>query len=380
MMSKDSFQRVFHSMVDMVVIMDARGFIVDVNRSCTEKLGWSPEELMGQSIQRLFRYREPLFEEGHQKELLCRGYVNNTEKEWISKSGEHVPVFFSCSCVVKEEGTVEGFVCLASDLRGRREMESQLLEAYYEKRVAEMAAMAKSRFISNMSHELRTPLNAVLGYSEILLEDALDKGEEFLARDLKKIYDAGNRLLEMVNDILELSNLDAGKQELVEEVIDIDTFTNELGEVIEGMAAKRGNQFEVIRTCSMRETKIDSNKLYLCLMYLLDNACKFTKEGMISLRVGEEKQEGHHWIVWEVEDTGIGMTKDQLAGAFQEFMQADLSATRAYEGTGLGLAITKKYIELMKGTIQVSSEEGKGTLFTLKLPYSPTHSQPFMMY
>ena len=230
---------------------------------------------------------------------------------------------------------------------------------------AEEANTTKSKFLANMSHELRTPLNAIIGYSEMLIEEITDRGTSGLIPDVQKIHGAGKHLLGLINNILDLSKVEAGKVELFLETFAIAPLLEEVTDTLRPLITKKHNTLVVNcpdTICSMRA---DVTKLRQSLFNLLSNASKFTENGTITLSV--ERSEAD-WIVFCVSDTGIGMTPKQQTRLFQSFTQADASTTRKYGGTGLGLVITQQFCNLMGGTIQVESEAGKGTTFTIRLP------------
>lgn len=268
-----------------------------------------------------------------------------------------------------------------------------------EKKDAAIAAnRAKSQFLANMSHELRTPLNAILGYSEMLQEDAEDMGQEDLSLDLQKIHGAGKHLLGIINDILDLSKIEAGRMELYLEPFDIQSTLQEVVSTIEPLIEKNSNQMAVRYAPELGSMWADLTKVRQNLFNLLSNAAKFTENGTISLEVtrlsNPQPQDSAHevlcavlaqppessylkpgvahsesdWICFKIKDTGIGMTPEQINRLFEAFTQADASTTRKYGGTGLGLAIAKRFCEMMGGDITVTSREGEGSTFTMLLP------------
>jgi len=233
---------------------------------------------------------------------------------------------------------------------------------------AENANLAKSQFLANMSHELRTPLNAIIGYSEMLQEDIEEIGENDFIPDLQKIHAAGNHLLGLINDILDLSKIEAGKMDLFPETLDLEMFLNEVVSTAQPLLEKKANSLKIERPDRLGEMLTDVTKLRQMLLNLLSNAAKFTEQGIILLEVNRDSQNEGDWLKFCVTDEGIGMTTESQEKLFQPFTQADSSTTRRYGGTGLGLTITKEFVEMMGGTITVKSEFGQGSQFTISLP------------
>jgi GAF domain-containing protein/CheY-like chemotaxis protein len=235
-------------------------------------------------------------------------------------------------------------------------------------RQLEVADRHKSEFLANMSHELRTPLNAIIGYSEMLQEDAADLGAEQFTEDLKKINAAGKHLLELINAVLDLSKIEAGKMELYLESFDVATLIRDIAAVIQPLAAKNANQLEVACPDTTGTMRADLTKVRQALFNLLSNACKFTDHGTVTLAVNREASEDQEWLRFSVSDTGIGMTSEQLERLFEAFSQADAATTRKYGGTGLGLALSRRLCRMMGGDLTVASESGRGSTFTIRLP------------
>ena len=236
---------------------------------------------------------------------------------------------------------------------------------------AEDANKAKSQFLANMSHELRTPLNAIIGYSELMEDDLLDAGHKELIPDLHKINDAGLHLLSLINDILDLSKVEAGKMEVFLETFSVNEVISNIVDTIEPLILKNNNNFTVDLPDFDISMTSDITKLKQNMLNLLSNASKFTKQGNVTLKINQcLDDKGIECLDFSIIDSGIGMTSEQITNLFQPFSQADISTTRKYGGTGLGLTITQKFCTMLGGNISVSSIEGEGSTFTMRLPVS----------
>lgn len=257
----------------------------------------------------------------------------------------------------------------------RRAAEEARLAAEESREAAEAANHAKSQFLANMSHELRTPLNAIIGYSEMLEEDAADGGHEELIPDLQKIRSAGKHLLGLINSVLDLSKIEAGKMTLFVEVLDIAKLVEETAGTARPLVEKNGNRFDVVVAPDVGTLKGDLVKLKQVLLNLLSNASKFTTDGTISLRVNRTWESEGVFIEFAVSDTGIGMTPEQMEKLFHAFSQADGATTRKYGGTGLGLAICRRFCQMMGGDVTVTSTPGRGSTFTVRLPAAVTNEE-----
>lgn len=234
---------------------------------------------------------------------------------------------------------------------------------------AEMANRAKSAFLANMSHELRTPLNAIIGYSELLVEELTEDNHLDCANDLNKILSAAHHLLGLINDILDISKVEAGKMAVHLETFDIITLIKETISTIQPLIQQKNNQLKLHIADQLGDLHSDLTKVRQILFNLLGNAAKFTEHGeIIFIAKHETTQGGKNWVIFSIIDQGIGMTQEQIDHLFQPFVQADSSTTRKFGGTGLGLAISKAFAKMLGGHISVSSELNKGSIFTVFLP------------
>jgi signal transduction histidine kinase len=231
----------------------------------------------------------------------------------------------------------------------------------------EAASQHKSAFLASMSHELRTPLNAIIGLTEMMLTSAARFGTEKAQEPLRRVNAAGTHLLGLINEVLDLSKIEAGKLELNREPVNLPLLIDEVIGTAGQLAEKNKNRLVVEAQENLDPLAADSMRLKQILLNLLSNACKFTNEGEVALRV-RKVADGGDWIDLAVADNGIGLTAEQQAKLFQEFTQADSLTARRYGGTGLGLALSRKLARMMGGDVTVTSEVGKGSVFTLRLP------------
>ena len=266
---------------------------------------------------------------------------------------------------LRQGSHAELLVLAMEDVTERRRAEGEVATA---KEAAETANRTKSLFLANMSHELRTPLNAILGFSEMLQEEAIERDLQDFSADLQKISTAGKHLLGLINDILDLSKIEAGKMELHLEAFSISTLIAEVATTIEMQVAKNGNKLQIDCAPDVGIMRADLSKVRQGLFNLVSNAAKFTHDGQIKIEAERQVMDGSDWIVFRVSDTGIGLSSEQIVRLFQSFTQADASTTRKFGGTGLGLALTRRFCQMMSGDVTVQSVPGEGSVFTIKLP------------
>lgn len=366
---------------DAVFWINARAGVFYVNDAACLSLGYSREELLEMTIHQINPDIPEEVWSDYWDEVKEFGSFT-LESRHRTKDGRIFPVEITVNSLVYNQ---REYICtFARDITERKRAEAELYQATI---AAEAANQAKSTFLANMSHELRTPLNAIIGYSEILQEDILDLiGEdEDLIGDLRSINAAGKHLLALISDILDFSKIEAGRMKLDPESFEIARLTQEVATTVQPLIDKNGNTLEIHTQSNIGTMCADLTKVRQVLLNLLSNAAKFTHQGTIELSVsrqlsafGDMKSEVEDrkatargvpsWIRWEVRDTGIGMSEDQIDRIFQAFTQADVSTTRQYGGTGLGLTISRRFCQMMGGDITVESKLGQGSAFIVSLP------------
>jgi signal transduction histidine kinase/HAMP domain-containing protein len=268
---------------------------------------------------------------------------------------------------ISERRTPDGStVSVFTDITELKQRQGELQQAMEQ---ADAASQHKSQFVASMSHELRTPLNAIIGLTDMMVTNAARFGTEKAQEPLQRVHRAGNHLLGLINEVLDLSKIEAGKLELSPEPVNLPLLIDEVIGTAGQLAEQNKNQLVVECQKNLAPLTIDPMRLRQILLNLLSNACKFTKQGEVGLRV-RKVADGHNWVEFAISDTGIGMTAEQRAKLFEEFTQADSLTARRYGGTGLGLAITRKLARMMGGDVTVTSEPGKGSVFTVRLPGS----------
>lgn len=296
-------------------------------------------------------------------------YVNKPfqQEELLARVRTHVELYHLREKLEQEVAKRDSqLLAYANDLE--KKVATRTAELNQAKEMAESANLAKSQFLANISHELRTPMNAVIGYTEILMEDAdVLTPEEFVA-DLKKIHSAAKHLLELINNVLDLSKIEAGKMDLALSHFNVEKVVEEVIITMQPLFESKTNQFSLQLQNAVGEIYADEMKTRQILVNLLGNAAKFTEQGKITLEVARECYQQQYWVRFSITDSGIGMTPEQQKKLFLPFSQVDPSTTRRFGGTGLGLAITKQFTDMMGGVITLESGFGEGSTFTILIP------------
>jgi hypothetical protein len=275
--------------------------------------------------------------------------------------------------VADPDDQAAGTIWITEDRSDLKAAEEEIKES---QRIAEEASQLKSQFLANMSHELRTPLNAIIGVTEMLHEDAVDLKREDDLEPLERVLRAARHLLALINDILDLSKIEAGKIDIHVESFSIAPLIDDVVQTVGTLAAKNGNTVVVDCAADIGTMRADQTRIRQALLNLASNANKFTERGTVTISAKRVTEESREWVTMAVTDTGIGLTPEQMGKLFQDFVQADASITRKYGGTGLGLAISRRFCQMMGGDITVASEPGRGSTFTIRLPAEAGVAQP----
>ncbi|MGD9341356.1 MAG: response regulator, partial [Chromatiales bacterium] len=305
------------------------------------------------------------YEENEDKVMKEGEIVSGLVEPYETADGEQRYVRSNKAPLRDRNGRIVGMIGISTDITEMKRLTDELETARDQ---AECANRSKSAFLANMSHELRTPMNAIIGYSEMLVEEMEEEGVTEYTDDLKKINGAGKHLLSLINDILDLSKIEAGRMDLYLERFDLKDMLVESAQTVEPLMGKNNIRFRTDFDGDLGNVRLDLTKLRQALFNLLSNAAKFTREGEVTFSAARFARADKDWIRLAVTDTGIGIAADKIEHLFEEFIQADLSTTREYGGTGLGLSISRRFCRMMGGDIAVTSEPGKGSVFTIELP------------
>ncbi|MEG3842297.1 response regulator [Microcoleus sp. herbarium14] len=380
---KSSYRSIFENAVEGIFQTTPTGRYLKANPALAAIYGYETVDKMLAELANLNRqlYVDPNRRAEFVAELSAHRQVSKFESQIYCRDGSTIWISENARSICDENGSVLYYEGTVTDITDRKHAESAMQSAL---EAAESANRAKSTFLANMSHELRTPLNAIIGYSEMLKEEAEELGSCESVPDLEKIRTAGKHLLSMIDDILDISKIEAGRMDLYLETFDINALIESAVATALPLVEKNGNTLEVYCPENLNTMHADMTKVRQVLLNLLSNAAKFTKNGKIAIGVERIKNEqlrmknqeesaeilisNSEFLSFRVADTGIGMTQEQLQRVFQPFTQADASTTKKYGGTGLGLAISQRFCQMMGGSIEASSSLGSGTTFTVLLP------------
>ncbi|WP_017719332.1 hybrid sensor histidine kinase/response regulator [Kamptonema formosum] len=372
------YRSIFENAVEGIFQTTPEGQYISANPATARIYGYSSAEQLIRTVRDIGKqlYVAPDRRAEFLRLMEEQDTVEGFESQIYRKDGSIIWISENASKIRDESGAVLYYDGTVSDITQRVRAQEELQQA---KEAAEAANRAKSSFLANMSHELRTPLNAIIGYSEMLQEEAQDFGYEDIVPDLEKIRSAGKHLLALINDILDISKIEAGRMDLYLETFEISELISEVEATILPLVEKNRNTLTVECDRHLGSMRADLTKVRQTLFNLLSNAAKFTEGGTITLAVsrdlaplpgagGAMPDARSPQILFCVTDTGIGMSPEQLLKVFQPFTQADASTTRKYGGTGLGLAIARHFCQMMGGDIEVESRQGCGSTFTIRLP------------
>ncbi|MBD1827702.1 response regulator [Microcoleus vaginatus GB1-A2] len=381
--AETKYRSIFENAVEGIFQTTPSGRYLSANRALAEIYGYESCTQMLAEFANLNRqlYVDPNRRAEFMTQLAARHQVSKFESQVYRRDGSTIWISENARSICDESGSVLYYEGTAQDITDRKQAESALQSAL---ETAESANRAKSTFLANMSHELRTPLNAIIGYSEMLQEEAEELGSCESIPDLEKIRTAGKHLLSLIDDILDISKIEAGRMDLYLETFDIPALIESAVATARPLVEKNGNTLEVYCPDNLDTMHADMTKVRQVLLNLLSNAAKFTQNGKIAIGVERIKNEqlkmknqeessqilisNSEFLSFRVADSGIGMTQEQLQRVFQPFTQADASTTRNYGGTGLGLAISQRFCQMMGGSIEASSTLGAGSTFTVFLP------------
>jgi PAS domain S-box-containing protein len=382
------FHTLIHTVNDGILVNDVDGTIEFVNVQLATLLRATPEEMVGR---RIFDYMDDESAAAAKDNLRRRraGEEDSFDFRWRRKDGSEFWSIVAAKPMYDAEGRHRGSLVAVTDISRRKQAEEAVMRARneLEERVAERtealalevqerrraeadaqaASQTKSLFLANMSHELRTPLNAILGYSELLLEEAED-GESQQRTDIDRIRGAAEHLLDLINNILDLSKIEASKMEISAEEFVLGELLVDVRSTILPLMIKGQNRLQISCSVDKRSIVTDRTKLKQIILNLLSNASKFTQKGWVDLRVELGWIDGVEWLTIEVSDTGIGIPEHKLANLFHVFSQVDDAVARRTGGTGLGLAISRELCRLLGGEITVRSTVGEGTTFSIHIP------------
>ena len=349
-----AYDSVIESMVDGIIILDMQRRIVNINPMALELLDCKINDVIGQPMDRIL---DSVF-----VQVADQSTSHTVE---ITRNQATRVLDIRRSTITHSQGVELGAVIVLRDITDQHQTEMALQRA---KEAAESASRAKGIFLANMSHELRTPLTAIIGYGELLSRDTQITDSPIMTNDLHAIQIAGRHLLGLINNVLDLSKIEAGRVELYEELINIPALIDDVAITVRPLVENNHSLFEIDNRDELGIIRTDITKLRQILFNLLSNAAKFTEHGTVTLAIDRETLGDEEWISFQVADTGVGIPTEHMDQLFEEFMQGDDQIAQTYGGTGLGLTISHRFCQLMGGTITATSAEGEGSVFTVRLP------------
>lgn len=385
--SQDQVQLLMDSTAEAIYGIDGQGRCTFVNRSCLKLLGYDNiNDLLGQNVHQLIHHTRkdgvlyPV-EDCHIYRSATRGETTHIDSEILWRKNNTSFAVEYWSHPIYQANELVGAVVTFIDITDRKQAEIELkqhrdnLEELVEERTQELAqardaalaaTQAKSEFLANMSHELRTPLNSIIGFSGIIKDGVVGPVNDEQNKQLAMVYDSAKHLLELINEVLDLSKVEAGKLDINNSQLNVQFLLEELEELMSVQAQAKGLQLIVEAEKAPTRLYTDKNKLRQVLVNLLSNALKFTEQGCVTLSCRQQGED----VIFVVKDTGVGIDTEHLEGVFDAFRQVESSDTRVHQGTGLGLAICKEFLSLLGGEIKVESQIGQGSIFTICLPFA----------
>jgi PAS domain S-box-containing protein len=349
-------------MSDAVLVLDTQSRILDLNPAARQLINHPQTEIIGKQLTQIMPEQEAF--------LLRFRDVTELQAEIEVRIEQHQRYFdLRISPLYDRRRRFNGRLIVLHDITPMKQIQQELRRAKDE---AEAANRTKSTFLANMSHELRTPLNAIIGYSDLMIEGMYGPMTEKQKQRMERVIENGHHLLKLINDVLDISKIEAGKMELFLESFELSPLLSDILTDVQHSASERDNRIITHIPLNLGIMQADKTKVQQVLLNILSNASKFTEHGEINFRVEQDTSR----IRFIVKDTGIGMNEEQIQNLFIAFTQADASTTRQFGGTGLGLAISRHYCEMMSGSIQVSSSPGQGSTFTVELPLNVIDNSP----
>lgn len=357
-----AYDTVVKSMSDAVFVLDTHNRILDLNPAAQQLLNRPQSEYVGKRLTQIVPEQEEF--------LLRYRDVLDLHSEIEVLDGQQLRYFdLRISPLYDRRKRLNGRLIVLHDITRTKQIEQELRRAKDE---AEAANRTKSTFLANMSHELRTPLNAILGYTSLMIDEMYGPLSDKQKQRMERVVENGQHLLKLINDVLDISKIEAGKMELFLESFELAPLLHDILTDVQHSATQRNNRITTHIPPNLGQMRADKTKVQQVLLNVLSNAAKFTENGEITFTVHPDSNR----IRFTVKDTGIGMSDEQIESLFKAFTQADASTTRQFGGTGLGLAISRHYCEMMSGKISVESQSGKGSTFTIELPLNVIDASP----